>query len=117
MHMSYRSVFYFAVVGSIVSLATPGLADDTGMAGALHDLRKARGKICMSDHFHYGTSSQKRKKRSARIEAIQDWRGFVALEYGSDWANFRRAASKSIACTKAGGMWTCKVEARPCRRR
>ena len=115
--MSYRSVFYFAVVSLIVSLAKPGLADETGMAGALHDLRKVRGKICMSDHFHYGKGSHKRKKRSARIEAIQDWRGFVAWEYGSDWANFRRAVSKSIACTKASGIWACKVEARPCRRR
>ena len=115
--MSYRTAKYFAVASLIAALATPVSADDTGLAGSLHALQKERGKTCMVDHFHFGKSVSFKKKRHARADAIVSWREFVAWEYGSDWGSYRRAGSKSMACKNSGGIWTCSVEARPCRKR
>lgn len=115
--MSYRAAKYVAAIGGVIIFAAPVLADSTGLAGILHALRKERGKICMADHFHFGQSVSFKKKSKAQADAVLRWRQFVTLEYGSDWGSFRRAASKSLNCGRAGGSWTCKVAARPCRKR
>jgi hypothetical protein len=94
--------------------AYPVMADETGLA-VLHDLRREGVRSCFLDHFHYGNSSGAASRKAAEIAAIGSWSGFIDLEYGSDWARFSRAASKSVKCAESGGGWGCAVEARPCK--
>lgn len=82
---------------------------------AMHDARVERGFVCYSDHFHYGSSGNQPSRRAAEASAIGSWSSFVDLEYGSAWANFRKAGSKKMSCTQGSGGWDCTVEARPCR--
>jgi hypothetical protein len=89
-------------------------ADQTGLA-SIHVLRREGGRICMADHFHYGSSGVQRSRRSAQWAAIRSWSDFTDLEYGSDWAHWGRSASRRIGCTPGGGGWSCDVSARPCR--
>jgi hypothetical protein len=98
--------------GSVTVLVLPASADDTGFAYA-HDLRREKGKTCMSDHWHYGSGSGSSRK-AAENDAIKSWSSFTALEYGSDWARFSRAASRSLSCSQSGD-WSCQLEARPCK--
>lgn len=95
-------------------LATVALADETGLA-AIHTMRREGGQLCFLDHFHYGSSSGQASERAAKSVAVTSWAGFVDLEYGSDWARFSRAHSKSVKCEHSGSSWGCMVEARPCR--
>ncbi len=110
----------FAIVWAAASISSagggPAQADDSGLASALHDLTRERGKICMVSHFHSGTSADQKTKRAARKAAIKSWEEFTDWEYGSDWAKFSRAQSRGQLCDKTGKTWTCSVEARPCRR-
>ncbi len=80
------------------------------------DAARRKGKVCMTDHFHYGSSSGHRSKKIARAEAIASWAGFTAFEYGNAWASFRLARSKGERCAREEGGWRCNVEAVPCRR-
>lgn len=102
----------FAVVPASL-VATPAVADDTGLAG-IHDLRRERGRLCMSDHWHYGNGTGSSRK-AAEVDAIKSWQSFTALEYGSDWGRFSRASGRRISCSKEGGSYACSVEGRPCR--
>ena len=115
--MSSRLLALWALLASVVAVgsALPAMADSTGFASA-HDWRKERGKTCLSDHWHYGTSNTMRTKRLAQRDAIASWQGFTDFEYGSDWARWSRAASKKMGCKKVSSGWECSVEARPCRR-
>lgn len=93
------------------------IADETGWA-SIHELRKERGKLCMSDHWHYGESTGTYKsKRRARRSAISSWQDFVDFEYGSSWGTFRRAANKKVDCSHSSSKWKCEVLARPCAKR
>jgi len=105
----------YALAGAVllVTLA-PAFADDTGFAYS-HALRKERGRLCMADHYHSG-SGEGRTKGSARKAAIRSWAGFTNFEYGTAWARYSLAASKSTRYTKAAFGWTAYVDARPCRR-
>lgn len=105
-----------ALVG-VFSLAgsTAALADDTGLA-SIHTLRKEHGRLCMADHFHMG-SGEGRTKASARRAAIRSWADFTNLEYGTVWAHFSLARSKSMRYTKTAKGWSADVDARPCRGR
>ena len=104
-----------AVAVVLGAAACPVVADDTGLAG-MHDLRREGGRSCFLDHYHYGNSAGMSSRRAAEIDAIKSWSGFVDLEYGSDWARFSRAASKSTKCGGgSGGGWGCQIEARPCK--
>ena len=94
------------------TLTAPAFADETGLA-AMHAWRKEKGKTCMVDHFHHG-SGEGRTKSRARAAAIRSWQEFTAFEYGTNWAYFRYAGSKSIGYTKTAGGWRASVEARPC---
>ena len=90
-------------------------ADDTGMA-SIHTWRAERGKVCLVDHFHSGNGVG-RTKKLARRAAINDWQGFTAWEYGTDWAYFKRAASRSVHYSRTDSGWQASLEARPCRYR
>jgi len=103
-------ILSMAVLCSLLS--TEAFADETMFAG-MHDWRKERGIMCFSDHYHSGTGKGP-TKRAARRAAIKVWRVYTASEYGTDWAYFSRAASKSIKYTKLPNGWSALVEARPC---
>jgi hypothetical protein len=89
-------------------------ADDTGLA-SIHVLRREGGRLCMADHFHYGSSGIQRSRRAAQLSAIRSWADFTDLEYGSSWARWGRAASRRTSCSPSAGGWSCDVSARPCR--
>jgi hypothetical protein len=93
--------------------AAPVLADETGLA-SMHDMRREGGRLCFTDHYHYGNGSGS-TKAAAQRDAIASWSGFTDFEYGSDWARYSRAASKRVSCSKSGGGFACQIEARPCR--
>jgi hypothetical protein len=105
----------FAGLAAIIVLV-PGVAfaDDTGFAYA-HSLRKEGGRTCMSDHYHSGSGSGATKS-AAQKSAIHSWANFTAFEYGSDWARWGVARSKSVRYTKDSSGWSADVDARPCRR-
>ena len=98
---------------ALALMFAPALADQTGLA-AMHDLRKEGGRTCMADHFHSGSSSGKRTRAAAEAEAIRSWADFTALEYGSDWARYGKAGSRSMRCKHSADGWGCDLEARPC---
>lgn len=103
-----------ACVVTSMSLA-PAFADDTGLATSLHSVRKEKGRLCQVDHFHFGSSAGLANKKIAMAHAIESWQSFTALEYGTDWGNFRKAGSQSAKCTVSSGGWGCEVQARPCK--
>ena len=91
----------------------PAMADDTGFA-SMHDLARVGGKLCMTEHYHYGNGNGS-TKAAAQRDAIASWASFTDFEYGSDWARFGKAAGKSMSCSQSGGGFSCQVEARPCK--
>ena len=100
---------------AVVPTLPASAATDTGLATALHEVRREGGRLCMTDHWHYGSSGTEGSKAAAQRAAIRSWQDFTDLEYGSVWARFSRAASRKVGCSRSGGGWTCDVEARPCR--
>lgn len=89
-------------------------ADETGLA-TMHEWRRERGRLCMTDHWHYGSSGSQRSRATAQRAAIRSWVDFTNLEYGTTWARWGRAASKRMTCSRSGTGWNCDVEARPCK--
>jgi hypothetical protein len=109
-------VLVLAVSVAAVAPSIPALAaSDTGLATSLHDVRREGGRLCMTDHWHYGSSGTFSSKNAAQRDAIRSWQDFTDLEYGSVWARFSRAASRKMGCSRGSGGWTCDAEARPCR--
>lgn len=105
-----------ATASLVIALpARPVHADDTGLAQSLHDVRREGKRLCLTDHFHVGTSAGQPNKKAAMAEAIDSYQGFTALEYGTDWASFSKAASKTATCTRGSGGWGCEVQARACK--
>ena len=90
-------------------------ADDTGFASIHEHVRQGR-LLCMATHQHFGSSQGQRDKRRALAAAVNDWRGFTAWEYGTDWASWHAAKSKAVNCTGTAGNYGCSIAARPCRR-
>ena len=90
-------------------------ADDTGVAQMLHGLKREGKRLCLDGHFHSGDSSGMPSRKAAEIEAIKSWAGFTAWEYGTDWAQWTRAANRSLDCSQGSSGWGCKIEARPCK--
>jgi hypothetical protein len=104
------------LIGTLsLGVVSTALADDTGFAG-MHEWVKERGRTCFKDHFHTG-NGEGSTKSAARKAAITSWREFTAFEYGTDWANYRYAASKKVAYTKSAKGWSASVDARPCYRK
>lgn len=93
----------------------PALANtETGFA-AMHSQARVGGKLCMTDHYHYGSGTGRTKDLAQRA-AIGSWQSFTDFEYGGVWARFSNAAAKRVSCSQSGGQYSCQVEARPCRR-
>lgn len=109
-----------AAVGVVFSGALwslPVQADDNGIAAVIHTLKREGRKLCQDGHFHFGSSSGAASKKAAMAEAVNFWQNFTAMEYGTDWASFRNAGSKSAKCTQGASGWGCDIEARPCKGR
>jgi hypothetical protein len=106
-----------AVALSVVCVfSSPTLADETGMAG-MHTWRKVGKKSCMVDHFHEG-SAQGTTQKLAELAAVRAWVSFTDLEYGSDWADFRLAMSRTVKCSREDvARWSCRAEGLACRGR
>ncbi|MBU2583195.1 MAG: hypothetical protein KJ622_15915 [Alphaproteobacteria bacterium] len=95
------------------------IRDAAGLA-AIHDLAVENGRLCMSDHPHFGQTGSWPTLAQARTSAIRSWSGFTRIEYGEDWAQFELAADPKLDCSQSatgrGDSWTCAAQARPCRR-
>ena len=50
---------------AVVTFAIPASAQDSGLA-AMHALRREGGKLCMADHWHYGSSGTSSTKAAAQ---------------------------------------------------
>jgi hypothetical protein len=113
--MAVNMIFRIAAATLLLGAAAlaPVAADDTGMASS-HDWRREGGRTCFLDHYHSGSGSGA-TKAAAQKDAISSWAGFTDFEYGSDWAHFSRAASKSMSCSKGANGFDCQLSARPCR--
>lgn len=109
-----RATLLAMTTALIVTAPTIVFADDTGFAYS-HSLRREHGKLCMADHWHSGSGSG-RTKAAAKRAAMRSWIDFTNFEYGSVWARFSRAGSKSVRYTKESSGWGATVDARPCRR-
>ncbi len=94
-------------------VSTVANADVTGF-DAMHTQARVGKKMCMTDHWHYGSGSGKTKELAQR-DAIGSWQSFTDFEYGSDWARFSKAVAKKVSCSGSAGSFSCQVEARPCR--
>jgi hypothetical protein len=86
----------------------------TGLA-ASHNLRREGGRVCFSDHYHYGSSLGQGNERAAQAVAVKSWSEFVDLEYGSAWASYNAASGKDLKCSQSSAGWGCDLSARPCR--
>jgi len=104
---------HLAIVAAALVPSIAARADDTGLAYA-HDLRKEGGRLCMSDHYHSGSGTG-RTKAAAQAAAARSWTDFTNFEYGTVWARWSLATSKSVRFTKDASGWSADVDARPCR--
>jgi len=91
----------------------PAGAQSTGL-DRLHAQARVGGKVCMTEHEHYGEGTMA-SRRGAELAAMRAWSRFTAFEYGSQWGSYRAAAGKKLDCSQAGRSWVCKTWARPCR--
>jgi hypothetical protein len=89
-------------------------ADDSGLAQALHEVRKVGGKLCLTDHYHDGSGSGANQELALR-QAIRSWQSFTDLEYGSDWASYNNSVGKSVSCGRSMGEISCTISSRPCK--
>lgn len=112
-----KNLLAASLAGAFIALwgVVPALADETGLATALHSVRREGGKLCLDGHFHHGSSYGQPSKKAAEVAAARDWAGFTAFEYGTSWGNFAKAASKKFDCTQSASGWGCSLEARPCK--
>lgn len=104
-----------SMCAGVLASAVSVRADDTGLGQFLHSVRKEGRKVCMADHFHTGTSAGASSKKAAMYQAVDSWQGFTAAEYGTDWARYRKASSKSAKCSVGPSGWSCEVLGRPCK--
>jgi hypothetical protein len=104
-------------VGATLGLGMSTLAGaEAGELAGLHEQRREGDRICMTEHFHHGSSAGERTQKEAEAVAVQRWAAFVAFEYRELWADYAIAASKTMQCSLSGTGWGCEVDARPCKR-
>jgi hypothetical protein len=115
MAFAFRLVLLSQLAAAAILLCQPADADETGLAD-IHAQRREHGRTCMSEHFHYG-SGRASSKGAALRAAVATWTNFTVFEYGSDWGSFSRAGSRARNCTDEGKLWSCRVQARPCKGR
>lgn len=94
--------------------AVPTRANDTGFATTTHDVRREGGRLCVVGHTHGGSGSAGTKS-VALVAAIKVYADTTTDEYGSDWAQWAKGASKRVSYSKTGDGWDASVEARPCK--
>jgi hypothetical protein len=97
-----------------LGMSTLAAAEESGLAG-LHAQKSEGKRICMSEHFHHGSSAGKPTQKEAEAAAIRDWSGFTGFEYGEAWSDYAIAASKTMKCARSGDDWSCELDARPCK--
>ena len=97
-----------------LAMASGASANETGVAQALHQLRKYGGRTCLVDHFHDGSGSGATRGQ-AQAAAIGAWSGFTAWEYGTSWARYGLAVRRTMSCSKDMGGWSCQTSAIACR--
>ncbi len=102
------------LVGCVAGIGAPAFADDTGVAQALHGMKRVGSKTCLDDHFHDGSGTGASQK-VAMADAVKNWQGFTAFEYGSDWGAYGNAVAKSASCDRGMSSFTCQVSAIPCK--
>lgn len=108
------TICLLTAVAAAIALPTPtALAQDSGLS-SMHAQRREAGKVCMIDHFHYGSGSGSTKPK-ALADAIGAWQGFTDFEYGGRWASWRRSASKQIKYSSSPTGFTADISSRPCK--
>ncbi len=90
------------------------LADDNGVGQSIHSTIRVGKKMCFDGHSHSG-SGMGASQKVAEMTAINNWAGFTAWEYGTDWANIGKAIKKSMKCGRSGSGYNCDLEATPCK--
>lgn len=109
-----KSQIMFWAVGLALAGTGAAVANDTGFAQSSHTTRREGGKLCVVGHTHGGEGSGG-TKNVALNAAINAFVVTTVDEYGSDWAKWSKAASKSVKYTKTTDGWTAHAEARPCK--
>ncbi len=90
------------------------VANDTGFAQSTHDTRREGGKLCIVGHTHGGDGIGGTQKVALNA-AIKAFVITTVDEYGSDWAKWAKAASKTVKYEKTADGWSAHAEARPCK--
>jgi hypothetical protein len=109
-----RASFRLTLAAIIVGAGSaPVMADQTGFA-SMHNQARVGGKMCFTDHFHYGSGNGSTRAKAEK-DAIASWVSFTDFEYGSDWARYGKAVRKRMSCSSSGAGFSCQVEALPCR--
>lgn len=120
MRYLFAFILLAASIGALPYTTQAANIREVGGLAAIHKLGVEKGRLCMSDHPHFGQTGTWQTLNEARTSAMKSWIGFTRLEYGSDWSDFNVAADKKVECqpvpTGRGEGWTCKIEARPCMR-
>ena len=110
-----KNAWVALVVGLAVALPTvQAAADDTGVGQMLHTMKRYGKKVCFDGHFHTGSGSGASKK-AAEVDAVQAWAEFTAWEYGTDWAQWTKAHTKTLTCSQGGSGFSCQADAVPCK--
>lgn len=110
-----RIVFsIFAGCAAAGAIAAPVAADDTGFATTTHATRREGGKLCVLAHNHGGNGGGG-TKGVALTMAVKAYYDSTASEYGSDWASWAKAGSKSVTYTKTADGFSAHIEGRPCK--
>ena len=102
MKKSAAGVCAFAMFGLLAGSASAQQGAETGVA-SIHSWVKVGRKTCMLDHYHDGSGTGSTRAQAEK-SAIVAWTEFTAWEYGSPWARYSNAVSKTMNCSQAGGM-------------
>lgn len=113
MKKSAASACALALFGLLAGSASAQQGAETGVA-QIHTWVKVGRKTCMLDHYHDGNGDGATRAQAEK-SAIVSWSEFTAWEYGSPWARYSNAVSKTMNCSQASGGWNCHIQARPCR--
>ncbi|MGQ0456865.1 MAG: hypothetical protein ACT4OU_07370 [Hyphomicrobium sp.] len=109
-----RSLALAGLVAAVIVMPVAAHAQSSGGMDSMHDQRREGGRVCMIDHFHYGSGSGK-SKQAALADAIGSWQSFTDFEYGGRWASWKRSASKEIKYGSNPQGITADISSRPCR--
>ncbi len=118
MRVMFAFLFFAAAIAAIPYQAKANNMREVRGLAAIHAIGVENGRLCMTNHYHYGETHGWPTEKEAKARAVRSWAGFTRLEYGNHWANFRVAAARKFSCkskaTARGTAWSCAVEARPC---